>query len=172
MEHSATPGGQFIHQTKLFFLLSIVGFQKYRPPNEQRVIHDHNVLAKLFLEPKMVKFEKIDDTSFDAYNALSILESAKCFSKEEMDLASQIKDVRNKLAHPDFKVWNDDMANHSFNLMFDLIDAIPEQETAMRILDKNKIVEKLSNLFIFRNIVSAILAGESQNLTNKSCYMS
>ena len=86
------------HGNSKFFYENINenGLQNKKAFTYDYKIKDHNGLAKLYLQPHMVKFEKVSDGSFDASSALSILSTASCFSTVLQDAAGDVKDnVRN-----------------------------------------------------------------------------
>ena len=85
-------------------------------------IKDHNDLAKLYLQPRMVKFDKISDGFFDASSALSILSAASCFQTPLQDAARDVKDdVRNIWGHYNNQDWTDQKFLDCFDMFEKLI---------------------------------------------------
>ena len=97
------------------------GLQSKKPSAYNYNVRDHNDLAKLYLQPRMVKFEKIKDGSFDASSALSVLSTASCFQTPLQDTAREVRDnVRNIWGHFNDQDWTDQKFLDCFRL-FELL---------------------------------------------------
>ena len=119
--HKKDPNG-----TSKFFYESINGndVQNRKPSTYDYKIKDHNDLAKLYLQPRMVKFDKITDGSFDASSALLILSTASCFPLPLQDAARDVKDdIRNIWGHCNNQDWTD----HKFLDCFVLFDRLVKE---------------------------------------------
>ena len=117
--HKKDPNG-----SSKFFYENINGnnMQGKKPSTYDYEIKDHNHLAKLYLEPRMVKFDKISDGSFDASSALSILSAASCFQTPLQDAARDVKDdIRNIWGHCSNQDWTDQKFLDCFDMFEKLI---------------------------------------------------
>ena len=120
-QHKKDPYG-----SSKFFYENINGndVQSKKPSTYDYKIKDHNDLAKLYMQPRMVKFDKISDGSFDASSALSILSTASCFPLSLQDAAREVKDdVRNIWGHCN----NEDWTNQKFLNCFRLFELLVKE---------------------------------------------
>ena len=134
--HKKDPNG-----SNKFFYENINGnaVQSKKPSSYDYKIKDHNDLAKLYLQPRMVKFDKISDGSFDASSALSILSTASCFQTTLQDAAREVKDdIRNIWSHCNTHDWTDQKFLDCFDMFEKLIKEL--------MLKKNKEDELLNSI--------------------------
>ena len=134
--HKKDPNG-----SNKFFYENINGnaVQSKKSSSYDYKIKDHNDLAKLYLQPRMVKFDKISDGSFDASSALSILSTASCFQTTLQDAAREVKDdIRNIWSHCNNHDWTDQKFLDCFDMFEKLIKEL--------MLKKNKEDELLNSI--------------------------